>query len=255
MTRKEVRQQLKADAREKMSGNWLYLVLVTLPAVMFSWIGDRAFNRFDALSAVNNVSSMDVHEFSNTFGDGSLFNLTTPSMMSFGDGTAMGILAFFAATAATYSLLDYSRAEKKLPHPFLQAIEAYKTKGLFAGTIAVAVLQLIRTVLWTFVFIIPGIIKSFSYSQAFCVLKDAKANGEDIRYRDAITRSRELMDGHKWEYFVLQLSFLGWSILAYLVLGLGMIILLPYMYLTYAGYYDYLKKDLAEKNAAESVTE
>lgn len=97
-------------------------------------------------------------------------------------------------------------------------------------------------------FIIPGIIKGVAYSQALYVYKDAKANGDNIRFRDAITRSRELMDGHKWEYFVLILSFLGWMIVATLTFGIGMIILMPYMYLTYAGFYDYLKKDLAEKN-------
>ncbi|WP_238476811.1 DUF975 family protein [Fructobacillus parabroussonetiae] len=232
MTKKDVRRQIKTAAKEKLANNWIYLVLVTLPAVIFSWIGDRSFQLMDTVALMHG-------EFPWVDGQS--------SYLSIGDGSAMSILAFFASTAAMFSLLSFFRNGEKQPHPFLQSIEVYKTKGLFLGTIGIAILQFIWIFLWTWLLIIPGIIKSFSYSQALYVYKDAKESGESIRFRDAITRSRQLMDGHKWEYFVLQLSFLGWLILANLVLGLGMIILLPYMYLTFAGFYDYLKKDLAEK--------
>ncbi|MBS9335673.1 DUF975 family protein [Fructobacillus papyrifericola] len=234
MTKREVRRQIKAKAKEQLANNWIYLVLVTLPAVIFGWIGDRAFQTIDTVAIANG-------QFPWLDGTG--------NYLSVGDGSAMGILAFFAGTAATYSLLNFFRTEEKQAHPFLQSIEVYREKGLFLGTIGVGLLQFIWTVLWTMLFFVPGIIKGLAYSQAFYVYKDAKANGEAIRFRDAITRSRQLMNGHKWEYFVLILSFLGWLILANLVFGLGMIILLPYMYLTYAGFYDYLKQDLAAKQA------
>ncbi|MBS9335070.1 DUF975 family protein [Fructobacillus sp. M1-13] len=236
MTKREVRRQIKAKAKEQLANNWIYLVLVTLPAVLFGWIGDRSFQVVDTFAIMNG-------DFPWVDGTG--------TYLSIGDGTAMGILAFFAGTAAMYSLLNFMRFEEKQSHPFLQAIEVYREKGLFLGTIGIAILQFVWTFLWTLLFFIPGVIKSFSYSQAFYVYKDAKADGESIRFRDAITRSRQLMVGHKWEYFVLQLSFIGWLILANMVMGIGMIILLPYMYLTYAGFYDYLKEDAAQQEVAD----
>ncbi|GAP01586.1 hypothetical protein FFRU_090640 [Fructobacillus fructosus] len=238
MTKKEVRRQIKAQAKERMAGNWIYLILITLPAVIFSWIGNQSYS-------VTNVATSYATNWSDGHASGTL---VVPSLMNVSNGTIMSLLAFIAGTAAMYSLLDFYRSGEKQAHPFLQSINAYKQKGLFWGTIGVAILQFIWTFLWTLLLFIPGIIKGLAYSQAFFVFKDAKAAGEDIRFRDAITRSRQLMDGHKWEYFVLILSFIGWGILAELVFGLGMVILLPYMYLTYAGFYDYLKKDLAEKN-------
>lgn len=238
MTKKEVRRQIKTEAKKRLSGNWIYLILVTLPALLFSWISDQSFS-------VSNLAT----SYATNWNDGHVSGtLVLPSLMSVSNGTIMSFLAFIAGTAAMYSLLDFYRSGEKQTHPFLQAINAYKPKGLFLGTVGVAILQYVWTVLWTLLFLIPGIIKGLAYSQALYVYKDAKANGDNIRFRDAITRSRELMDGHKWEYFVLILSFLGWMIVATLTFGIGMIILMPYMYLTYAGFYDYLKKDLAEKN-------
>ena len=67
----------------------------------------------------------------------------------------------------------------------------------------------IFTVLWTLLFIIPGIIKSYSYSMTAFVL----AEHPELSENEAITRSRELMDGNKWRLFCLMFSFIGWELL------------------------------------------
>ena len=67
----------------------------------------------------------------------------------------------------------------------------------------------IFTVLWTLLFIIPGIIKSYSYSMTPFVL----AEHPELSENEAITRSRELMDGNKWRLFCLMFSFIGWELL------------------------------------------
>ena len=58
---------------------------------------------------------------------------------------------------------------------------------------------------------------------------------------DAITKSREMMDGHKFDYFILQLSFIGWALLCILTLGIGYLWLTPYMQITTAAFYNDLK--------------
>lgn len=98
-------------------------------------------------------------------------------------------------------------------------------------------LATIFTALWTCLFIIPGIVKALSYSQVNYIIKDLNAAGKDISATEAINRSRELMNGHKWEFFVLQLSFLGWAILCSFTLGIGFLWLAPYVQATDAAYY------------------
>lgn len=90
------------------------------------------------------------------------------------------------------------------------------------------------TFLWTLLFIIPGIIAAFRYSQAYFLLRD----NPDIGVMEAITESKRLMIGHKWRYFVLQLTFIGWAILASITCGIGYLWLAPYISVTQAHFYD-----------------
>ncbi len=93
------------------------------------------------------------------------------------------------------------------------------------------------TVLWSLLFYIPGIVKACAYSQAMFILAEDPTLGA----REAITRSRKMMDGHKMEYFVLCLSFIGWIILGMFTFGILYIWLMPYMNATFANYYNSLK--------------
>ena len=90
--------------------------------------------------------------------------------------------------------------------------------------------------LWTFLFIIPGIIAAYSYSQTFYIMLDHP----DMSPTEAIRASKQLMRGHKFEYFSLQLSFFGWAFLSMFTFGLLDIWLQPYMQVTFAGYYNAL---------------
>lgn len=96
------------------------------------------------------------------------------------------------------------------------------------------------TVLWSLLLYIPGIIKGIAYSQTMFILAEDPTLGAN----EAITRSREMMDGHKMEYFLLGLSFIGWSILGVFTFGLLYIWLIPYMQTTLANYYRYLKGEI-----------
>lgn len=97
----------------------------------------------------------------------------------------------------------------------------YSVGSLFQGfnrtsfkTIGLIIMMGIFTGLWSFLFIVPGIIKSYSYSQALNILKD----NPEIGIMDAITASRKLMDGKKGQLFVLQLTFILWYVVPVIVL-------------------------------------
>lgn len=91
--------------------------------------------------------------------------------------------------------------------------------------------------LWSCLCIIPGIIAALRYSQAFFIL----AENPDMSIRDCVNESKELMSGRLWEFFVLQLSFLPWTLLSAITCGLASLYVQPYMQITFAGYYLSLK--------------
>ena len=72
------------------------------------------------------------------------------------------------------------------------------------------------------------------------------AENPGISPMEAIKRSKEMMQGHKMEYFLLVLSFFGWALLAPFTLGILCIWLLPYMQATMANYYRSLKGEFIE---------
>jgi uncharacterized membrane protein len=90
------------------------------------------------------------------------------------------------------------------------------------------------TFLWTLLFIIPGIIAAISYSMAPYLL----AENPDMGIGEAISRSKELMEGNKWRYFCLLLSFIGWVILSSMTFGLGFLWLNPYINAASAVFYN-----------------
>ena len=99
-------------------------------------------------------------------------------------------------------------------------------------------LMILYIIGWTFLFIIPGIIKAISYSQTFYILSDDTSIGSE----EAIQKSMEMMDGHKLQYFLLGFSFIGWMLLCLLTLGIGFLWLIPYIQVTYAKFYLNLKE-------------
>ena len=94
-------------------------------------------------------------------------------------------------------------------------------------------LRTLYIALWSLLFIIPGIIKSFAYAMTPFLMAD----NPNMTAKEAIAASCELMDGHKGELFILGLTFIGWDILAVLSLGIGFLWLNPYKEATYAAFY------------------
>ncbi len=90
--------------------------------------------------------------------------------------------------------------------------------------------------LWTLLFIIPGIIKSYEYKMVPYILSE----DPNIPAGEAIRESRSITDGHKWNMFVLDLSFLGWYLLGALLFGIGGLFVNPYEEATYARLYNIL---------------
>ena len=92
------------------------------------------------------------------------------------------------------------------------------------------------TILWTLLFIIPGIIKAYEYKFVPYIL----AEEPNLSSREVITMSREMTSGHKMDMFILDLSFIGWYLLGGLLFGIGGFFVDPYNEATYARLYNIL---------------
>ena len=135
----------------------------------------------------------------------------------------LGLYIYFLALTRK-GKIDISLLFKGFEH-FLPAFITYLLISIFVF-------------LWTLLFIIPGIIASYSYSMAFFVLADDPS----ISASSAIQISKMMMKGNKWKFFCLSWRFFGWSILCLLTFGIGIIWLYPYIYASVTHFYEDLKK-------------
>lgn len=129
----------------------------------------------------------------------------------------------------------------------------------FGDVCITGILKWLFTGLWSLLFVIPGIVKSYSYAMTMYIMQDHP----ELSGNEAITKSREMMNGHKFDLFVLDLTFLGWYILGAITFGILLIFyVLPYHQATRANFYEQLRMDSEgltapgsrEETAAPEVT-
>lgn len=148
----------------------------------------------------------------------------------------LAIISFLVVPAFSLGIcrmyLSLTKGEKISVSKFLNNITS------FGKALWLQILITIFTFLWTLLLIIPGIIKSLSYSMAFYIL----AENPNMTAREALNESKHLMDGHKMDYFILQISFIWWYILAGLTLGIAYIYVCPYISATDANFYREIRK-------------
>lgn len=116
--------------------------------------------------------------------------------------------------------------------------DGFKDYGRVLGTM---LLSGIYTFLWSLLLIVPGIIKAYSYGMTPYILNDEP----ELKFNAAIEKSMAMMEGKKMKLFMLDLSFIGWCILAILTLCIGLLWLYPYMMSARAAFYEDLKKEMA----------
>ncbi|MBR3263894.1 DUF975 family protein [Candidatus Saccharibacteria bacterium] len=159
-------------------------------------------------------------------------------------GFITGAVGFFGVIGSVASILItgaftfaeafiYLGITKKSRMPKIEDVFIGFKGDNFLRTLVAYLRYSIFTFLWSLLFIIPGIIKSISYSQMFYLL----AEDDKLEAGEAQKESMELMEGHKWEYFVLGLSFIPWYLLCLVTLGIAAIYVVPYVQTTLAEYH------------------
>ena len=127
----------------------------------------------------------------------------------------------------------------------LRSGEPIKIDSLFAGykdwfrIVLTYFLLYIYVFLWSLLLVIPGIIKSIEYSQVAFILRD----NPELSDNAAIEKSMAMMLGHRWQYFKLQFSFIGWWLLVFVTFGVAILWVQPYVWAACANFYESLKAD------------
>lgn len=121
----------------------------------------------------------------------------------------------------------------------LEFADMFKGFNNFGTNCLAGILIAVYTFLWSLLFVIPGIVKAYSYAMTPYVLADHP----EMSASDAISASRVIMDGHKWDLFVLQLSFFWWILLCGVTFGIAYIYVGPYMAAAEAKFYDTIKDE------------
>lgn len=114
----------------------------------------------------------------------------------------------------------------------------------YKGIIPTMLLRAVQNFLWYLLLIIPGIVKSYAYRMVPYILAD----NPNIGSKKAIKLSNEMTEGHKFDIFVLDLSFIGWYLLGTLALFVGVLFVMPYENSTNAELYLVLRKNALENN-------
>lgn len=216
------RKDIKLCAKNDLRGRWpvaiaamllaLFVpsIVVSLPGSVFSFsYGMAVAAEAHGIAALSYLLSLLLNL-------GTTYLIVAPLMMGY---------VYF-----TLRISRHQEANALMPYrAFSSGVYGRVTLGYFMMSLFV--------MLWSLLFVIPGIIKSFSYAMLPFIMMDDPSKG----WKEALQESRSMMNGHKWEYFVLLLSFLGWLLLVAVTLGIAALYVLPYMQQAEANFYRTLK--------------
>ena len=220
--------EVKAKGREAFKANYWKSVLVTFILSMVTGVAYSA-------SSAGNTSGTET----------STLDLTTSEQLAvlgilggvIGIGLIIGLLIrIFIKNPLEVGCYNFFKKNVLNPPADLGAVkEGFSDFGHIFCTLF---LRDLFNLLWTCLFIIPGIVKAYSYRMVPYIIKD----NPELSATEVITRSREMMNGNKWKAFLLDLSFIGWILLSIITLGIAAFFWVgPYVYSTEAALYLELK--------------
>ena len=230
------RKDCKASALSQLKGKWKIPCLVSL----FYFILVGLLNMGNIIDSIKN-STVDYSRNGNSF----YFDMSsTPIQLGASDYIGMGISLLSIVVSGIFAIafakffLDLSNGINPTFDGFFKSLE------LWAKGVLEILWSSLFIFLWSLLFVVPGIIKSIAYSQAFFIL----AEYPDVSVTQALKISQKITKGYKADLFVLELSFVGWALLSLATAGIGFIWLLPYIQTAQANAYKFLMKNAIEKN-------
>ncbi|MGP3640768.1 DUF975 family protein [Lentilactobacillus hilgardii] len=241
------RPQLKLEMRRMLNSHFPFFILLFLPVLVIEF----GLNFIQYLPWSHGSSYLNIGNYWNApsiYDSRFNFDYTDPKAITafLGLLLLLAIISSLLLTGIQFASIDLIRNKTTFDQPVNKSFTIFNNGDYFIGTIMIGLITSILTFLWSLLLFIPGIIKGYAYSQAIFIYRDALDKGEKIGYLEAITKSRELMDGNKMDFFVLYLSFLGWFILSNFTLNILDLWVVPYYNLAVANFYVKIHDDQSE---------
>lgn len=219
--------EIRSTARQILNGKWkdaaLLNVIPVLIAIIFTGEASNTLDFFGIeffdQNMVNEATEYGMNNFINF------------------KSIIVDLVTILFATGVAFTLLDLVRNSHSKIDPLSDSLQIFK-QGQVIQVLAIYIITGFFVILWSLLLIIPGIIASLAYSQAYYIYKDSEANGENLSVMDCISRSKELMAGYKGKLFLLELSFIGWHLIGALTFGLGYLFITPYIQTAKAVFYN-----------------
>lgn len=228
------RAELKDLAKKQIKGNVLILFVIGLIAGADHFLGGFCSSFVQSSTLMPNFNAVTV---------GSKSAALSPAVFM--------PLIWYLIISIIISLVIMSPLRISHNYAYLEAAKdqkpgfsmlGYGYKNCWGNSILLNLLTLVFTFLWSLLFFIPGIIKTYSYSMSPYIM----AENPNIGALEAITKSKEMMKGHKFELFILDLSFIFWYLLIPITFGFASIYIAPYVNATRTNFYLKLKEAKAE---------
>ncbi|MBQ7710020.1 MAG: DUF975 family protein [Bacteroidales bacterium] len=231
-------QQFKNEALAALRGNWGKAVLLTLVYLILVGIaaGPVSYQSVQMETYMQENGARTVYQMASLMQDPEYLAMAQRLNGTSGLTTLVSILLIYPFSVGFLNSLRkllVTGDNNLVPNAFHIAFSNYWHK------VWAMLWAYILTVLWSLLFIIPGIIKSFSYAMTPFIIEEYP----ELTATEAIHRSRMMMRGHKFDLFWLLLSFIGWGILNIFTLGIGTLWLVPYMETSMAAFYGEVKND------------
>lgn len=230
-------REIKNDALNALDGHWGWAILVCLIYGAIVGLITAPYSISNSLSTFAKLGM---------FGSGAA---VATAGLTLACATIAGIGSLFAINPLSVGYENSLKAFCKDGdiHTIGNMFKFGFAGGQYWRNLAGILLVSVFTFLWTLLFIVPGIIKSYAYAMTPYLLQDNPELGPN----DARLKSIEIMRGHKGKLFGLDLSFIGWFLLGIISLGVGFIWIAPYYRTTRAAFYCNLKEELEAKKAQE----
>lgn len=223
-------------ARKALSGKWMLAVLAGVIASILGGIGTSGPElkfKFEGGQFGADLMFADQTVFSTTGG----FSPELQRLLV-GGAIAVGIVSIIFAVLyfilGSFVAVGYSKFNLDLiDHKDVQIGTMFSYISYWKTTALASLLETLYVILWSLLFIIPGIMASYSYAMKNYILADHP----ELTANEAIARSKEMMRGNRFRLFCLDFSFIGWNILCIFTLGIGNLWLNPYTQASHAAFY------------------
>jgi len=216
------RISIKQRARARLSENkWLAIGVTFIAGLLGADEVSYSYNfNFNSTSPFNSTN--------NAFDKGILSGIFLPILIIAG---VIAIIRLFVGASAVLGLNFFNIKLLRFENP--DYADLFSRFKYFWKAVGLRLYIDLLVFLWTLLFIIPGIIAAYRYSMATYIM----AENPDIGIVEAVNMSKELMNGHKADLFVLELSFFGWCLLGLMTCGILLLWVTPYQNLAEADFY------------------